>query len=361
MADLSPPDPLRDAPSPAPTPSTGPMPALVAHVDWGSDPSRRWVAVARRTMDGGYRVSVPDPVGTLPTFLHRLRDRAGGGSVLVGFDFPIGVPEAWAERAGVSSFPDLLPALGEGRWSAFFEVAAAPDEIRLERPFYPLRPGGTRQAHLVEGLGVGTMQALLRRCERPTPARGAASSLFWTLGAKQVGKGALVGWRELLAPALRDPALPLKLWPFEGNLGELLGPVPFPPPASDLGLPRRSPGDAPRARGPVVVAETYPAEAALHLGMSPPGRGWSKRSQEGRRAQRGAIEAWRRRHTVTFAPSLAARVEDGFGVAPAGEDPFDALVGLLSMLEVALGVRAEGAPEDAGIRTLEGWILGLPP
>src|SRR5215469_1950241 len=63
----------------------------------------------------------------------------------------------------------------------------------------------------------------------------AACPLFWTLGASQVGKGAIVGWREVLAPALRDDEAVL-LWMFDGRLCELLRP------------------------GTIVIAETYPTE-----------------------------------------------------------------------------------------------------
>jgi hypothetical protein len=42
-----------------------------------------------------------------------------------------------------------------------------------------------------------------------------------------------------------------------------------------------------------------------------------------------------------------------------GEDPFDAIVGLLAMLEVVRGQRESGEPEEA--REFEGWILGQSP
>src|SRR5690606_36678987 len=76
-----------------------------------------------------------------------------------------------------------------------------------------MRPGGTSQRHLIDGLGVESMTDLLRVCERRNGTRGAASPLFWTLGGKQVGKAAILGWKEVLAPALRDPELDVKLWP----------------------------------------------------------------------------------------------------------------------------------------------------
>ena len=311
------------------------LPDLVVHADWGFAAGKRWMAVARRS-GGRYRAGAPEPVGDLGTFWDRLRDRAEGGHVLAGFDVPIGVPRVWAEAAGVGSFPDLLTALGAGRWRRFYDLVRSPGEIAPERPFYPAGNGaGSRRADVVEALGAADFDALRRRCERATATRRAANPLFWTVGGQQVGRAAIVGWRDLLAPELqRDPGA-LALWPFDGPLGALV-----------------------RDR-PLVVAETYPAEAGLHLGLPAPGRGWAKTSQDGRRAQAPALLSWADRRGVALADALRDQIADGFGGRRAAEDPFDAVVGLLGMLEVALGHRAPGAPDDHAVRSVEGWILGL--
>ena len=178
------------------------------------------------------------------------------------------------------------------------------------------------------------MRGLLRRCEQPTAQRAAASPLFWTLGAKQVGRSAIIGWRDLIAPALAT-GLPLSLWPFDGELQ---------PSSND---------------GRIVVAETYPAEACVQLGMRPPGRGWSKRSQPDRRVRSMALLDWAVRRGFELESGLQAMLHDGFGARPDGEDAFDAVLGLFAMLEVVLGRRPGGAPVDATVRRLEGWILGL--
>jgi len=47
-------------------------------------------------------------------------------------------------------------------------------------------------------------------------------------------------------------------------------------------------------------------------------------------------------------------MQDGFQ----GEDPFDAVAGLFGTLEVSLGRRSSGEPNDPCIRDVEGWILG---
>jgi len=54
-----------------------------------------------------------------------------------GFDFPIGVPAYYAERAGISSFRALLSKLGCNEWKDFYSVCDMPGQISVHRPFYP--------------------------------------------------------------------------------------------------------------------------------------------------------------------------------------------------------------------------------
>jgi hypothetical protein len=308
------------------------LPAVVAHADWSTDPGKRWLAVARLVGEG-YTLSLPRPAGDPGTLFERLARLAPGGQVVAGFDFPIGLPHAYAERAGVERFLEVLPRLGEGEWSDFYRVAARPEEIGLRRPFYPLRPGGAFQRHLTQALGVPDMRALRRACDGGSPERRDACAIFWTLGGQQVGRAAICGWRDLLAPALRE-GRDLALWPFHGSLPALL------------------------ASRSWIAVEAYPAEACLHLGLTPPGRGWSKRDPAARRAQGGQLLAWAARREVRLARPLRSAIRDGFGPRPAGEDPFDSVIGLMSMLEVLLGRRPDGAPADAEISEIEGWVFG---
>ena len=149
-----------------------------------------------------------------------------------------------------------------------------------------------------------------------------------------MGRAAIIGWRDVLAPALEDPDHRLRIWPFHGRLPELL------------------------ASGWTVAAETYPAEACVQLGFDPPGRGWSKRRWEDRASRAGPILDWASLRGVSFDPDLRRQLEDGFGRAPGGDDPFDALLGTLSLIEVAGGFRGDGVPDDPSIIRVEGWILG---
>jgi len=306
---------------------------LIIHADWGSDPKKRWMCVARRA-GSSYEVKAPEPVGALDTLWRRIAARADGGSAVVGFDFPIGLPRSYAYSAGISSFVDALRRFGEGEWQQFYELAEQPSQISLHRPFYPFRPGGTKRAHLIEGLALSDGSELLRRCERKTENRGPASPMFWTLGGKQVGRAAIIGWRDLIAPGLADESLQLKIWPFHGSIKDLVG------------------------LDTVVVAETYPAEACLHLGLAPPGGQWAKTSQQGRQSQAVGLFSWAQRRRIALAEKLVTLIREGFGPDKSAEDPFDAVLGALSMLEVTLGFRPEGDPSDIAVRQIEGWILG---
>ncbi len=316
------------------------QPSLIAHADWGTNPRKRWQAVASRTADGRYHVTAAEPVGDTATWLDRLRQRADpGGSILLGLDLPLGVPLAWAQRAGVADFAALLPQLGRDDWVDLYRPAVRPDEISLHRPFYPYRPGGTRHQHLLDGLGLNNKDELYRVCDRGHAGRGRAAPLFWTLGAKAVGKAAITAWRDVLGPALRERK-DVVLWPFAGTLDELL------------------------QDGLIVVAETYPAEFYSHFALSfPPGpdgkRG--KRVQASRAATAPALLDWVAANPVSLDAGLRDLLLDGFGPEKAGEDPFDATVGLLGMLNVVLGGRPSLEPADDDIRQIEGWILGQLP
>ncbi|HXQ19987.1 MAG TPA: hypothetical protein VN781_10230 [Acidimicrobiales bacterium] len=303
-------------------------PASVHHADWSVDPAKRWIASAERE-GPGYRVRSVERVADDPL-------RAGpAGHELLGVDFPIGLPLAYAAAVGIDRFGDALASLGDALLPQFFEVAGSAAEISLGRPFYPARPGpaGTvRRRHLADGLGIG-FSDLLRRCERPFAGRPAAAALFWLVGSQQVGRAAIHGWRTVLQPA-RRARRDVALWPFDGDLGDLI------------------------ARHELTVAEAYPAESARQFGF---GRaGWSKRRQADRRRVGLALIEWARRHDVAFDDGVLRRVLDGFGPAAGGEDAFDATVGLFGLLRVAAGVQREFPPTALGgdVGSVEGWILG---
>jgi hypothetical protein len=311
-------------------------PAVVVHADWSTDHKKRWLA--RAVLDGDvYRVAVPEPVGDVSSVFTRHSRIAGSRAMVMGFDFPIGIPDAYAGVAQVSSFPELLLLLGLDRWGRFFDVAERPAEISATRPFYPLRSGKKgehKQAHLFSALGVTGMDDILRRCERAQPGRNAACSLFWTLGGNQVGRAAISGWRDALGPLRRSTDEEIGLWPFDGSCANLL------------------------RTHQCVVVETYPADTCRQLGLGAPGRGWSQRKQHDRQRHATSLTNWATARSIELDHQLRTAVRDGFGAASNGEDAFDAAVGLFGMLDVVLGNRPEGSPDDESVIKREGWIFG---
>jgi hypothetical protein len=314
------------------------LPSLVVHFDWSVDRRKRWAARAVLAGKKEYHAYPPQPVGELPAFLPGLKQEASpGGAVLAGFDFPIGLPLAYAQGAGVASFLQLLPRLGSGEWRDFFEAAVQPEEISPHRPFYPARPGSARRDHLVQGLSVNDFRSLRRRCEEDHAFRRAACPLFWTMGGQQVGKAAMSGWKDVLISGLNDSSLKLSLWPFHGNLSSLLQP------------------------GACVVVETYPGEFYHHLGLTFPrrrGEPGGKRSQAVRAANAPGLLDWASRSSLRLAPELEHTIRDGFSSSQAGEDQFDAVVGLFGMLNLVLGLRPLYDPQESNLRQIEGWIFG---
>ncbi len=286
------------------------------------------MALAR--IDGpGWRLEAPEPVGDLATFLDRLRKAAEGAPVALGVDFPLGLPRAYAARLPDADFPAFLRRIGTV--PGFFRVASTLAEAAFDRPFYPARGerGMTRAAH-AEALGFGGAAELSRACDRATAERPAGAPLFWTLGANQTGKAAIVAWRDLLGPALAGETM-VRVWPFAGPLRLLLAP------------------------GVVAVAETYPAEALRHLGLKLAG---SKRRQSDRAALAPSLRDAMAALGARPSPGLDAELRAGFGGDAAGEDRFDCVLGALCVLNVLAGRRPDTAPADPWLLRWEGWVLG---
>lgn len=299
----------------------------VVHADWSAHPRGRWAAQATRH-EGAWRAEMPEPVPPLADFVDELFALARQAPTLAGFDMPLGVPRAYGAGTQLTGFKEALAGFGPG----FFEVATRPAEIGPHRPFYPARPGGTTRQHLIDGHGVASFEALMRRCERGGDGSKSAGSLFWTLGAAQVGKAALVGWRHVIRPALERGA---QLWPFDGDLQALA------------------------ARGGLTLAEAYPADGYVRLGAAF-GRRESKRRQADRASKAAALEAWAAAAQVILAPALRHAIHDGFGMQDRGGDRFDAVIGLLAILDLLQDAGPAEAPREAAVRQWEGWILGRP-
>jgi hypothetical protein len=327
--------PLESAPPCTPHSIEMVKPALIANCDWSTASNKRWMAVAVRRADK-FVASAPELVLNTADLLERIKKRRQeAGPVLVGFDFPIGVPRGYGEASALQDFRTALMTFGYGAWADWFRPAERPSEISVRRPFYPLRSGkrGTvGKYHLTTALQLSDVQ-LLRCCEQRIGHQRAACPLFWTIGPNQVGKAAIHGWNEILVRALSSKTTRTALWPFDGELTHLL------------------------EHFECVLCETYPAVAYRHLGCCFAPRE-SKRNQGHRKSKAQQLRAWFDAREYQLAQDVLAEVENGFGDSVTGEDRFDAFVGLLSMVDVVTGSDVAGVPKDAYIRRWEGWILG---
>ncbi|HUO73567.1 MAG TPA: hypothetical protein VMU39_22550 [Solirubrobacteraceae bacterium] len=310
------------------------LPEWIAHADWGTAPAKRIVATAQRC-DGVYVAHAPCRVAPTAGLLERMHVGAGArGPTLLGFDFPIGLPRAYAEQAGIHDFTAWFAQLEAT--SPFFEIAAEISEVSLERPFFPRRiatrsPGIKEQFRARLGLTASTS---LRLCDRANGARGAASEMFWSLGPKAVGKATLTGWRDTLREALAEPDRRYAIWPFDGHLLDLL------------------------ACADAVIVESYPADAYRRLDLRMGTPGTAKTAQRDRRADAARLHRWCKDNGVVLDEALVRQVNDGFGPSRDGEDRFDAVVGLLGMIGAIAGGREPPVPDDPAVREVEGWMFG---
>jgi hypothetical protein len=309
-------------------PHTRPM--IVAHSDWSMHPAKQRCAIGTLQIGGRYLASGSRPVGHAQQLLQRLSREAQGGALLAGFDFPIGLPRAYAKEVGIVRFLDFIREVGEGPWSEFFAVATTVSELSLHRPFYPggnPKKGQAKQEHVARIARCARMVDLLRECDQPRSGRRAAQCMFWTLGPNQVGKGLIAGWRDVLLPALKADAL---VWPFHGEFDDLVVP------------------------GRTVIVETYPAEFYDHVRVG----SVRKKSPESRRAAGPALIEWADSAGIDLTDDLRTQIVSGFGNHAEGEDDFDAVVGLFGMLEVVLGFAPPNVPCKPSVLAIEGWMFG---
>jgi hypothetical protein len=299
----------------------------LVHSDWSMHEKKRWSAIARQTKLG-WRVDGINLFSEISDLLFGQRDH----SILAGFDFPIGMPNFWYERAGVSNFLSFIDKVRSGEFPHFFNVSNTISEISSARPFYPNssgKKGDKKRHHLLSQLNVCDSSHLFRECEIAKGNRPAASPLFWTIGAKQVGKAALSGWEEVVMPLIDKDAI---LWPFQS-----------------FQLTEKSKS--------LVLVETYPAEYYdfFEVGLM---KRRSKRRQDHRIEAGSKMLSWLEGRNVSIASNLKTKIIDGFGFSEDGEDPFDAVVGLCGMLDVVLGNRPPSSKLSSFHLDREGWIFG---
>lgn len=256
--------------------------------------------------------------------------------LVIGLDMPIGLPEPYARRVGITDFCRFLKGEEGPDWSDFSTVSERLATVTPNRPFFPKgniadtdKQGGKPQQNWLKQLGMEKAETY-RRCDLGTDDRASAASLFWTKGANQVGKAALSGWSELIAPLLRHQADQVGLWPFDGDLAALV-------------QDRR-----------VTVVEAYPGEIYGWFGCKPR----SKTKRDSRLEQVVALEAAIDQLELQLSSDAKQQLADGFGDDDKGEDRFDCFVGALGLVAVLADHQPAPTPEDPIFRSIEGWILG---
>jgi Transcription elongation factor, GreA/GreB, C-term len=310
------------------------LPQRIAHADWGTAASKCIVATAE-LHDGIYHAQQPRAVLAGHGLIERMRlVSQDSQSTLLGFDFPLGVPRAYAQLAGITNFADWFRQLDLD--SPFFEVASGIDEVSIQQPFFPrlitTKSTGI-QARFHQALGL-TAEQMLRRCDRPHCGHGGASPMFWALGPKAVAKMTLAGWRNTIRPALAEPRRLYTIWPFDGPMAELLE-------GSDA-----------------VIVETYPRDAYLQLGLKMGLPGTAKTKQADRAADAPCMFDWCVANAVRPEDRLSDQITGGFGDGKDGEDQFDAVVGLFGMIDAMRRASEPELPDDPQVRLVEGWMFG---
>lgn len=299
----------------------------ICGIDWSAHSSRRWLTTALPEGNRAYwRLLAPRPVEHLSEALSsRVETQSAPHSLLMGVDTPIGVPAAWAHAVGAPSFRELLRLVAtEPSWS---RVLSPSDEPSLLQPFYPASPG-TKGQHsrqrLLDALRLSSPEALLRRCD----VLAGAFPLFFCVGARQVGKGAIAFWSEVLMTC--EGAA---LWPFDGELLSLL------------------------ETSAVVLAEVYPGLATRRFGLPLGRRGYSKRDPQVRRqVAEMLLQRPELRALIRVSNDLAAMIAEGFP----SDDAFDSFLAAVLMVEdVARRAAALEPALSQQERAVEGWIFGL--
>ena len=214
-------------------------PAFFVSADWSTAARKRAVYVADLTRNQ-IRHAATDTEWTLPALLAYCRRLTHAGPVLVGIDAALGVSRGYWDLVGPQprSFLDWLRDVDPDR---FFGITTDPTRWCVDRPWFRVPSGkGGKRAFTGQ-----VSDGFLRKIDQATRA----NPLFAVSGIPgTVGAATRDCWQTLV-PLLAEADRGFAVWPFDGNLPDLL------------------------AKRGIVLAETYPrlayaAALAAHLPAS---------------------------------------------------------------------------------------------
>lgn len=300
--------------------------AISAYIcaDWSKERKKRTAFLADPLMRH-IRKLPNEPTLTFSGMLDVATTFAANGSVILGFDVPIGVPCSFLygqhNTFGAITFRELLESHGAS--AAFFQQTLTPIEWSPKKPFFAVPKGQGALSAFTEAaqrFGVD----LYRKIEKLTGGK----SLFITHGIPgSVGSSVCALWPEIAEAIHRHQRF--SMWPFDGTIEELTS-----------------------AAG-VVVGEIYPraAYATSLLDGSPlqrPQISVAKTSASVRKAAVAQLRnsQWMLEHSVAI-----ENIEE----AEQSEDDFDALMTAAALLRCDLeGVPLHGVDSNPEI---EGGML----
>ena len=194
------------------------MVSCFVSADWSKSPAKRSVYLAD-VRERRIAKCIPPGAGwDLEALLDVAEDLSRDGSVLIGVDVVLGVPEGYwrsvvEERCQhvPQSFVEWLGSRGD--FAGFFETVEDPVDWRVDRPWFKV-PAGTGGLTTFTSKVEGGMR---RRIDVATGAK----PLFAVSGIPgTVGSGTREFWKELFPHLSRDRRF--AIWPFDGELGRLL-------------------------------------------------------------------------------------------------------------------------------------------
>jgi uncharacterized protein (DUF433 family) len=298
--------------------------AAILCAKWpGSDPKGREVYAAVPATRVLRRVAPPRPEGwDVQAVVEHAATLVADGSVLVGFDAPIGMPRSLFEQlrrqgARGEHFADWLDGIED--LESFLAPGDSPGDWRPDRPFFRVQPGPGGRQRFVDAARRWRVK-IWRQIDEQT---GANSPLIAGGIPSVPGGSARNVWGGL--KACRSTANAPLIWPFQFSLSTLL-------------------------RNRVIVAEIFPRLAsATALGVGIPPWPLPRENQDPAHGLASLLDAsWFQEHRV--------RIEEHSGNQNE-RHRFDALISAAALLRLVLEDLPLSEPDhEDGVA--EGGMLG---